>query len=241
MIFRQVARVIFAISLAFLFHSQQALASTPAYDQCVYALDPTAANALSISGAVTINVPSCGVVVDSSSSKAFTFSGAGSFTAKYFDVVGGYSTSGAVTLSPKPVTGSASQADPLTFLTPPTSNVCTYTNYKVSTGSTTLNPGTYCNGITISGATTVTFNPGTYILMGGGLNVTEASILKGTGVTFFLTKGLGYNYGPLSVSGAVVATLSAPTSGPYYGILFYQDRTIGTGRSEEHTSELQSL
>ena len=94
-----------------------------------------------------------------------------------------------------------------------------------------LSPGTYCNGITISGATTVTFNPGTYILMGGGLNVTEASILKGTGVTFFLTKGLGYNYGPLSVSGAVVATLSAPTSGPYYGILFYQDRTIGTGQA----------
>src|ERR1039458_8396932 len=82
-----------------------------------------------------------------------------------------------------------------------------------------LNPGTYCNGITISGATTVTFNPGTYILMGGGLNVAGASILKGSGVTLFLTQGLGYKYGPLSVSGASIAPLSAPTSGPYYGIL----------------------
>lgn len=228
---RHLARILFAILIAFLFYSQQAQASTPAYDQCIYALDPTAANALNLNGAIIINAPSCGVVVDSSSSKAFTFSGSGSFTAKYFDVVGGYSTSGAVTLSPKPVTGSVSQADPLTFLTPPTSSVCTYTNYKASTGSTTLNPGTYCNGITISGATTVTFNPGTYILMGGGLNVTGASILKGSGVTFFLTQGLGYSYGPLSVSSAVVTTLSAPTSGPYYGILFYQDRSIGTGHA----------
>src|ERR1039458_4662895 len=67
-----------------------------------------------------------------------------------------------------------------------------------------LSPGTYCNGITISGATTVTVNPGTCILMGGGLNVTEASILKGTGVTFFLTKRLGYNYGQIGSSELLV-------------------------------------
>ena len=169
-------------------------------------------------------------MVDSSSSTALRFSGSGSFTAKYFDVVGGYSTSGAVKFSPTPTTGSAYQGDPLTFLSPPTSSTCNYTNFKVTTGSSTLNPGTYCNGITISGATNVTFNPGTYILMGGGLNVSGASILKGSGVTFFLTQGLGYSYGPMSISSSVVATLSAPTSGSYYGILVYQDRGIGTGK-----------
>ncbi len=222
--------MLLALSIAFLFHPYQALASTT-YDQCIYALDQTAANALYIDGAVIINAPSCGVVVDSSSSTALKFSGSGSFTAKYFDVVGGYSTSGSVTFSPTPTTGSASQGDPLTFLVPPTSTACTYTNFKVTTGSSTLTPGTYCNGITISGATNVTFNPGTYILMGGGLNVTGSSILKGSGVTFFLTQGLGYSYGPVSISSSVVATLSAPTSGSYYGILFYQDRGIGTGKA----------
>ncbi|MGA9978274.1 MAG: hypothetical protein WBQ08_06535, partial [Candidatus Sulfotelmatobacter sp.] len=67
------------------------LASTggSGYDQCIYALDQTAANALYINGAVVINAPSCGVVVDSSSSTALKFSGSGTFTAKYFDVVGG--------------------------------------------------------------------------------------------------------------------------------------------------------
>jgi RHS repeat-associated protein len=201
------------------------------YDQCIYALDQTAANALYINGAVVINAPSCGVVVDSSSSTALKFSGSGTFTAKYFDVVGGYSTSGSTKFSPTPTTGSTYQSDPLAFLVPPVSSTCNYTNFKVTTGSSTLNPGTYCNGITISGATNVTFNPGMYILMGGGLNVTGASILKGSGITFFLTQGLGYSYGPLSISSSVVATLSAPTSGSYYGILVYQDRQIGTGKA----------
>ena len=188
---------LFVFSFALLFHPHQALASTPTYDQCVYALDQTASKALNVNGAIIINAPSCGVVVDSSSSTALSFSGSGSFTAKYFDVVGGYTTSGAVSFTPTPTTKSTYQSNPLTFLVPPVSTACNYTNFSVTTGSSTLNPGTYCNGITISGATNVTFNPGTYILMGGGLNVTGASILKGTGVTFFLTQGLGYNYGPL--------------------------------------------
>jgi hypothetical protein len=227
---RRLAMMVLALSIAFLFHPAQALASTT-YDQCIYALDQTAANALYLDGAIIINAPSCGVVVDSSSSTALKFSGSGSFTAKYFDVVGKYSTSGSVTFSPTPTTGSAYQGDPLTFLVPPSSSTCNYTNFKVTTGSSTLNPGTYCNGITISGATIVTFNPGTYILMGGGLNVTGSSVIKGSGVTFFVTQGLGYSYGPISISSSVVATLSAPTTGSYYGILVYQDRGIGTGKA----------
>src|SRR6202035_5778158 len=35
-------------------------------------------------------------------------------------------------------------------------------------------------------------------------------------------------YGRISVTGNVTATLSAPTSGPYTGILFYQDPTVVT-------------
>jgi len=210
------------------------IANVPAMaqnNQCVWALSPSASNALSLSGAVVISAPSCGVVVDSTSSSAMSFSGAGSFTASYFDIAGGYTKSGAVTFSPTPVTGVTPPSAPLSFLVPPTSNSCTYTSFKVSTGSTTLNPGTYCNGITISGATNVTFNPGTYILMGGGLNASGATILNGTGVTFFLTQGLGYSYAPLSITGASVMTLKAPTCGSLEGILFYQDPGIGTGKA----------
>ena len=200
-------------------------------DQCVWALDKSASNALSISGGVTISAPGCGVVVDSTSNSAMSFAGTGSFTAYYFDIAGGYTKSGGVTLSPTPVTGSAMPPAPLSFLVPPTSNSCTYTNVTVSARSATLNPGTYCNGITVSGVAQVPVNPGTYILRGGGLNVSGSSILSGTGVTFFLTQGPGYSYGPLSVSSGTVMTLKAPTCGPLEGILFYQDPGIGTGKA----------
>src|SRR5580692_1364875 len=109
---RRLAMTLFAVLIAFLSHPDQALAATPVYDQCIYALDKTAANALYLDGAIIINAPSCGVVVDSSSSTALKFSGSGSFTAKYFDVVGGYSTSGSTKFSPTPTTGSAYQSDP---------------------------------------------------------------------------------------------------------------------------------
>ena len=235
----RLARIVFAVVLCSLLLTTAAFASsptptatptaTPTYDQCVWALDKTATKALSITGAAIIDSPGCGVVVDSTDSSAMSFSGSGSITAKYFDVAGGYSKSGAVTFSPTPQTHTTVPADPLSFLVPPTTSACTYTNYKVSTGTTTLNPGTYCNGIQISGATIVTFNPGMYILMGGGLTVSGASILKGTGVTFFLTQGMGYNYGPLSITGSAVLTLKAPTCGAGEGILFWQDPQVKKG------------
>lgn len=218
------------------FFDGRAIAAT--YDQCVYALDGTAANALSITGASTISASSCGLIVDSSSGTALNVSGSSKITAKYVDVVGGDSITGASTVSPAPQLHSSAQSNPLTFLVAPTSNQCNYTNFKVSgSTSTTLSPGTYCNGITISGSTKVTFNAGLYILMGGGLKVSGSNTLTGTGVTFFLTQGLSYSYGALSVSGSTVMNLSAPTSisSSYYGILFYQEPSIPSGSAGSST------
>src|SRR5262249_19262051 len=107
---------------------------------------------------------------------------------------------------------------------------CSYTNFSVTSGSATLSPGTYCNGITISGGANVTFTAGTYIMMGGGLKASSSATLNGTGVTFFLSPGLGYNYCPLSITGSSSIRLKAPTTDPYYGILFYQDPSIGAGK-----------
>jgi hypothetical protein len=168
-------------------------------------------------------------------------SGSVSVTAKYIKVTGGTSVSGSTTLTPTPQTGSPAQSDPLTFLTPPSSAQCDYTGFRISgSNTTTLVPGTYCNGITISGSNNVTFNPGVYIIKGGGLDVSGSSVLNGTGVTFFLTQGNGYSYGPLSVSGSVQMNLAASTSGPYFGILFYQDPAIGTGQPASAVSGSQT-
>ena len=69
---------------------------------------------------------------------------------------------------------------------------------------------------------------GTYIIVGGGFKLAGGATVTGAGVTVFLTSGLGYGYGPVSISNGVAVTLSAPTSDPYAGILFYQDPGVAS-------------
>lgn len=207
--------------------SIQAHAANSLPDQCIYALNRTAAGALNLQGSVDLNL-SCGIVVDSNNSSAFLASGVGSVTAKYIDVVGNYNGSGQISFAVPPQTGAPYRPDPLSFLTAPTPKACDFTNVSVSSGTAKLTPGTYCNGIAIAGNANVTMAPGTYVLAGGGLRVSGTSHLTGQG-TILLTQGLGYSYGPVNISGNAVVNLSALKTGDYPGILFYQDRKLGSG------------
>ena len=157
-------------------------------------------------------------------------------------VASAYSGSG---FSPTPITNASPVSDPFASMPAPTfSNTCACTNYTVSknqvacngntinaTGtSATLNPGVYCGGITVSGnGVSATFTSGTYILLGGGLNVKGGANATGSGVMFYNTYSTtpDYAYAPIVIS-ASSTTLSAPTSGTYEGILFFQDRNIPT-------------
>ncbi len=70
----------------------------------------------------------------------------------------------------------------------------------------------------------VTFTPGIYFIAGPitALNGGAAPTINGAGVMFFLAGPLGaFNLG---ASNFVTMNLSAPTSGPYTAILFYQER-----------------
>lgn len=113
-------------------------------------------------------------------------------------------------------------------------------------GNAEFNPGVYCGGINITAAllSNITFKPGVYILKDahgllgitqGGLNINLNALttITGSGVTF-------YNKGP---SGSISFTepvtggsllsisnisLSAPTSGTYSGILFFQAHGVSS-------------
>lgn len=118
--------------------------------------------------------------------------------------------------------------DPLASVAEPSySSTCDYTGGNYSGN---LSPGTYCGGITLTGDST--FNSGTYILLGGGLNATGNITLTGTGVTFYNTYSSTYQYVPISIAGTVIANLSATANGPLQGILFFQDRTAPSGNTE---------
>jgi hypothetical protein len=105
---------------------------------------------------------------------------------------------------------------------------CDQTNFTVSSGTNVAIPsGTYCGGITVKGSTSsVNFTGGSYVLVGGGLKLSSSAAITGTGVTFFDTctpDCSGNNYSGISITTSGYVNLSAPVSGDYKGLLFYQD------------------
>jgi Putative Flp pilus-assembly TadE/G-like len=203
---------------------------------CIYVLNPTASGAFSANGSVTVS-SGCGLLVDSSSSTGLSVVGNVTITAPTIGVVGGYSAGGSSSLTPTPKTGVIAASDPLAYVQAPTVGSCAHTNYSLngSNGSSgsplQLFAGTYCGGITVHGNAVLNFNAGTYVLAGGGMNISANTTMTGTGVTFYNTTGTG-GYGAISLNGNSQANFSAPTSGPLAGILFFQDRSVpSTGAS----------
>jgi hypothetical protein len=211
--------------------SARAVADNGNGPNCIYAMDPTASGAMSANGNASIQ-STCGLLIDSSSASALTAGGNSSISAPSIEVVGGYSGGGNYTPTPK--TGSIAATDPLAHVQAPSVGACGYNSFSLSgnTGNSSsyyqMYPGVYCGGITLHGNSYLNFNPGTYVLAGGGLSIHGNATMTGIGVTFYNTTGPG-GYGPIAMTGNTTATFSAPTSGPLTGILFFQDRSIPTG------------
>ena len=196
-------------------------------DGCVFALDPTMSGAFNLNGNGVFNA--CGVQVNSNSTSAVTTSGnTWTINAASFKVVGNVSSTANPTwVNGPPTPNSPSLPDPLAYLVPPPAGDCSahpsQISYTGNSGSkqATINPGTYCGGLKITSGWTVTFNPGVYVINGGG--IWGGGNIKGTGVTIYNTCDASHAYLAISIAGSTDDTLTAPTSGPYEGILMFQD------------------
>ncbi len=203
---------------------------------CIYALNPNASGAISVAGTASL-ISACGVLVDSNNSCAISTVGNATLSAPEYDVVGNVCTHNP--LSPAANTGIPPAGDPLAGLPVPASPnyTCNFVNYSSPNQSTvTIHPGVYCGGIHI-GNSTVTLSPGNYIIVGGGLSTQSAnSVVSGTGVMIYNTYGQtnngNYTYSGNSIAANSTATFTAPTTGPYAGILFFDDRTAPTGNPD---------
>jgi hypothetical protein len=117
-------------------------------------------------------------------------------------------------------------ADPLAGLTgPTTAGLTNYGSVSYSNGAHTLNPGIYSR-ISASGNASLTLSPGVYLLEGGGLTVTGNASVAGSGVTLYNTSS-NYpsatgSYGGTTLSGNGSFNLTAPTGGPYAGVVIFQ-------------------
>ena len=198
---------------------------------CIIAMDPNRdSGTFLVVGNVTIS-STCSIYVNSSSPTALVKTGSsGTVAANYIGLVGDQQSGLTGVFSQEsfgqdPVTDIAPLTDPLANVPAPhyDSN-CTYRNFSTAGGR--VSPGTYCDGITITGSGAVTFASGNYILRGGGLNVSGASSLSGSDVMFYLTGDGTYPYSGITMSGSETVSLSAPTTGPQAGMLFFQDRSM---------------
>ena len=206
---------------------------------CILALDPTGGSALKFGGTSELQLENCGMIVNSSSSSAMNLVGGSVVGATYADITGNYSKSINSTLDldeGAPNTGVDPLPDPFAHLNIPSGTGCTFTNFQTDNNNAAwggapqpLSPGRYCGGLRVRNIAHMA--PGNYVIVGGTFKVVSGAVLTSDpGVTIFLT-GSGSDYAQVDISGGSTVNITAPTSGTYRGIAFFQDRNAPGGGS----------
>ncbi len=192
-------------------------------------LNTSGSGALTDSGNGTITVSGGeDIVVASRNAAAIVVSGNGKVSAAQIDLESttGTKVTGNGTIS-GPVDSSvpaADAVDPLAGLAAPAVSATPFSAANVSGNTvTTLQPGTYVGGISISGNAKVTLAAGIYYLKGGGFSVSGNAVVTGTGVLLYNAAQTASDV--ISVSGNANVTLTAATSGVYQGIVIIEART----------------
>jgi hypothetical protein len=98
---------------------------------------------------------------------------------------------------------------------------------NANTSGPTLSPGCY-NGLDFKDKDLITLSPGTYYVNGGELSFGSQANVTANGVTFVLTSKNAVSnpasIASLKMNGGADVRLTAPTTGPYPGLIIYQDR-----------------
>lgn len=191
--------------------SKAGAATGPTYERlCFMAMNPTRKHTLELSDSVSVYAPDCHIygnsshiddVVDPHSASTF-------LTGRSVQAIG-YGHNYLQNVSPPLEHAPELIADPFATKTLPTAGPCMFTNKVVAAGATTLTPGTYCGGLTISSGADVTLAPGIYVIVGGTFLIQGATV-SGSDVTIALADDLS----TLEWRNSQIV-LAAPNTGPY--------------------------
>jgi hypothetical protein len=206
-------------------------------DACVLALDPTATAALLAAGNAQASFNDCMVASNSNDPEALKVQGNATISAECASVVGGTSAvAPALSLDCGAAqTGNPPIVDPYANLPSPVIGACDHNGLVVKKPPVTISPGVYCNGLEARAQATMILESGVYIIdrgefkINGGATVEE--VPGGTGVTIILTSSTNSSVATVTINGGAIMTLAAQTTGPYSGVLFWQDETTVSGTS----------
>ena len=219
-------------------------------EACIFGLDTMASQTVKVWGNTTVNAAGCVIGSNSNSSSSIGLGGSSVLKAYSLWAHGGIDqgSNASVTLSRAAVSNASSLVDPYASMSISMPGGCKATNKKV-TGTETLAPGRYCNGISFGAQAVATLQPGTYYIdkgnftVNGGAKITCTCPNATDGVTIVLT-GSGRNYATATINGGADVTLRAPSglNDTYRGILFFQDQNAPTnGTNKLNGGALMSL
>ncbi len=200
---------------------------TRATNDSVVVLDSSSPAALSISNGAKVTT-SGNIQVNSSNATAAVFSNGSQINAPEVDIVGNYS-SGSSKVSGPVRTAAQAVPNPLGSIAPP--DPSTLPNQPSSPTTPSLSPGVYNGGLSITNGMKVSLQPGIYYMKNGDFSIGNGASVIGDGVVIYMDNGGG----KFNVANGAQVTLSPPTSGPYTGLVYFQDPkssvpiTLGNG------------
>ncbi|MGI9500134.1 MAG: TadG family pilus assembly protein [Geminicoccaceae bacterium] len=190
---------------------------------CILSLEPELADGLGMDIAAKIEALNCTVQVNSRHRWAFRNLLGSRFLASGLCVTGGAYVSMFGRVTPEPTLGCPPQVDPLVGLQPPEFTGCDYNDTRLSGHHGTLQPGVYCGGLEITGASNVELAAGVYVIKDGPLAIGDVTEVRGDAITFYLTGSEAL----IDFQDDSQLSLTAPTDGDLAGILVFQDREFG--------------
>lgn len=191
---------------------------------CVLALETGNVTGITMNGNTTLNL-GCGLMSNAPPSDSVTAGGSSVVNASPVAAVGGVPPSGNYATGTQLIPYSVPQFDPFSALPDPVVSGASNNGRVNSNQKKTLSPGNY-SGMSLNGD--VTLNPGVYYVDGGSFSVGSQAKVSGSGVTIILTSRTAASdpgsIASVGMNGGATLNLTAPASGTYAGVLFYQDR-----------------
>jgi hypothetical protein len=195
---------------------------------CVLSLNKHSGSATAGQGSTAVVLDGCSLYDNSDSTTALSVGGSAHITAYSAGVVGNVTGASNITTTQGIRTGMGEVYDPYVDSSFPVPGACTSQNFKAK-DTITIDPGVYCDGISLNAGANVTLNPGIYYLDCGNLSVNGGATLSGSEVTLVFTSKNRSSFATASINGNATINLTPPKTGSTAGIVMFGDRNMPVG------------